>query len=163
MNYIAAQTPMGESTGIDVPGQLWTRFHKAKSELTEYTNPSIELGMSYIADSEKSVFKYFAGVLVQDKLDKPINDFILQELLLKKQEESQPLDTLIGNNMDTIKNNYILSILSGELLINSDMRITEIATHVGYPDYKRFSFYFLKYYNQSPREYRKSYLTRTLH
>ena len=76
---IAAQTPVGEATGIDVPGQLWTRFHKEKSVLTEYVNPAIELGMSYMADPEKGIFKYFAGVLLHGELDNA-NDFVMQEL-----------------------------------------------------------------------------------
>ena len=42
-----------------------------------------------------------------------------------------------------------------ELLRNTDMRVTEIAPEVGYSDYKRFSFYFLKIVGVSPRDYRK--------
>ncbi|MCI6139016.1 MAG: AraC family transcriptional regulator [Clostridiaceae bacterium] len=76
---IATQTPVGQSTGIDVPGQLWTRFHKEKAELAESVNPAVELGMSYMADSEKGIFKYFAGVLLQGKFSST-NDFITQEL-----------------------------------------------------------------------------------
>ena len=72
---IATQTPVGQSTGIDVPGQLWTRFHKEKAELAESVNPAVELGMSYMADSEKGIFKYFAGVLLQGKFSST-NDFI---------------------------------------------------------------------------------------
>lgn len=76
---ISAQTPVGESTGIDVPGQLWTRFHKEKSALAEYVNPAIELGMSYMADPEKGVFKYFAGTFLQTKFNN-VNDFAIREL-----------------------------------------------------------------------------------
>lgn len=60
---ISEQTPFGESTGIDIPGQLWTRFTK-KAALSECVNPAIELGMSYL---QVGVFKYFAGVLLQKK------------------------------------------------------------------------------------------------
>lgn len=60
---ISTQIPAGESTGIDVPGQLWNKFHKEKEVLSEYIDPSIELGMSYMADMEKGVFTYFAGGL----------------------------------------------------------------------------------------------------
>lgn len=76
---IATQTPVGESTGIDVPGQLWAHLHKEKSMLVEYINPTIELGMSYMAEPEKGIFQYFAGVLLQTT---PITsgDFIIQEL-----------------------------------------------------------------------------------
>lgn len=77
---ISAQTPVGESTGIDVPGQLWARFHTQKAALTEFVNPAIELGMSYMANPEKGVFKYFAGVLLQSKTNNASDDFVLQEL-----------------------------------------------------------------------------------
>ena len=76
---IREQTPAGESTGIDVPGQLWTRFHREKSVLEEYVNPAIELGMSYMADPEKGTFKYFAGIFLQD-IPENMYDFITQEL-----------------------------------------------------------------------------------
>lgn len=76
---IVAQTPVGESTGIDVPGQLWTRFHTEKSALSKYVNPAIELGMSYMANPEKGTFKYFAGVLLQTEF-KNTKDFVVQEL-----------------------------------------------------------------------------------
>lgn len=76
---IESQTPVGESTGIDVPGQLWTRFHKEKYVLAEYVNPAIELGMSYMADLQKGIFKYFAGAILQAKFNNT-KDFVVQEL-----------------------------------------------------------------------------------
>lgn len=76
---IVSQTPIGESTGIDVPGQLWTRFHKEKTALTKSVHTTIELGMSYMADSQKGIFKYFVGIPFQDKLNNT-NDFTIQEL-----------------------------------------------------------------------------------
>lgn len=44
-----------------------------------------------------------------------------------------------------------------ELLCSTDKKISEIALYVGYPDYKRFSSYFLKIAGTSPREYRLAY------
>lgn len=41
-----------------------------------------------------------------------------------------------------------------QLILNSDMKIAEIAAEVGYIDYKRFSAYFLKVTGMSPREYK---------
>lgn len=58
---IAGQTPMGESTGIDLPGQLWVRYHREKTALEQYLSPHGEMGMSYAADPEKGTFSYFAG------------------------------------------------------------------------------------------------------
>ena len=43
-----------------------------------------------------------------------------------------------------------------ELLLNSDLKVSEIATKVGYMEYKRFSSYFLKITGMSPREYKIS-------
>lgn len=76
---IAAQTPVGESTGIDVPGELWARFHKEKSVLGASVNPDIGLGMSYMAEPEKGIFQYFAGALLQGEVDST-NDFVMKEL-----------------------------------------------------------------------------------
>ena len=58
---IAGQIPMGESTGIDMPGELWTSFHHEKAKLSDYISPDYELGMSYQADPQKETFTYFAG------------------------------------------------------------------------------------------------------
>ncbi len=76
---IAAQTPVGEATGIDVPGQLWTRFHNEKQALAPYVSPSAELGMSYMADPKNGIFQYFAGTLLRDTPDCAA-DFVTREL-----------------------------------------------------------------------------------
>ena len=62
---IAEQIPAGESTGIDVPGQLWREFH-AKKLQTENAifNNDIELGVSHLASPDKGTFLYFAGGMV---------------------------------------------------------------------------------------------------
>ncbi len=59
------QIPVGESTGIDVPGQLWCEFHEKKIQ-TENTffNHGIELGVSHLASPDNGTFLYFAGGLV---------------------------------------------------------------------------------------------------
>lgn len=59
---IAGQIPVGESTGIDVPGHLWRKFHEKKIQ-TENTvfNNNIELGVSHLANPDKGTFLYFAG------------------------------------------------------------------------------------------------------
>ena len=44
---IEDQIPAGESTGVDIPGQLWKQYHKEKERFAEYLNPDVELGMSY--------------------------------------------------------------------------------------------------------------------
>ncbi|MCM0747448.1 AraC family transcriptional regulator [Clostridioides difficile] len=59
---ISEQIPMGESTGIDIPGQLWQEFHtkKLQSKNINFSN-DIELGLSYLANHDKETFLYFAG------------------------------------------------------------------------------------------------------
>lgn len=77
---ITAQIPVGESTGVDVPGQLWTRYHKEKALIEEYVQPNIELGISYSANAEKGTFSYFAGGLAKTVPENLTGDFVLHEL-----------------------------------------------------------------------------------
>lgn len=79
---MAEQTPIGETTGIDVPGQLWGRFHSEKSKLSEYIDPYIELGLLSTPDFEKGNFQYFAGSLLNIHIPSihPYGDFIQKEL-----------------------------------------------------------------------------------
>lgn len=62
---IASQIPIGESTGIDAPGQLWQHFHSKKKTLTDFLQHDIELGMSHSANLDKGTFTYFAGGLAR--------------------------------------------------------------------------------------------------
>lgn len=55
------QIPVGESTGIDVPGQLWCEFHSKKELLGDIISNDITLGMSHSANLEKGIFTYFVG------------------------------------------------------------------------------------------------------
>lgn len=77
---IAAQTPVGESTGVDVPGQLWTRYHREKASIKKYVQPNIELGMSYSANAEKGTFSYFAGGLAKTVPENLTGGFVQHEL-----------------------------------------------------------------------------------
>ena len=43
-----------------------------------------------------------------------------------------------------------------QLILNSDLKVSEIAAAVGYLDYKRFSSYFLKITGMSPRDFKLS-------
>lgn len=101
---IAAQTPIGETTGMDVPGQLWARFHTKKTELTQAVNPAVEFGMSYMPNPEKGVFTYFAGVLLKEKYNDPKSDFVLQELpagdYVVCKIEAENFETLVKEALD---------------------------------------------------------------
>jgi len=58
----AGQIPVGESTGIDAPGQLWREFHAQKMD--DIFDRHVELGVSHSADPDKGTFLYFAGGMV---------------------------------------------------------------------------------------------------
>ncbi len=58
---ILEQTPIGEATSIDMPGQLWRQYHVEKATVAPGINSEIELGMSYSANSENGTFLYFVG------------------------------------------------------------------------------------------------------
>lgn len=60
---IKKQVPAGESTGIDVPGQLWKSFHEKKPAVDGLAQEGPEMGMSHKADPEMGTFLYFAGAL----------------------------------------------------------------------------------------------------
>lgn len=65
---MAAQTPVGESTGVDVPGQLWRRFHTEQDSISTGSHASVELGMSHSANPKLGTFQYFAGKLAENSL-----------------------------------------------------------------------------------------------
>lgn len=57
---IEGQMPLGESTGLDMPGAVWERFHREKVNM-----PLIpcgrEIGVAYMGDAPEGSFTYFAG------------------------------------------------------------------------------------------------------
>lgn len=59
------QVPAGESSGIDVPGQLWKSFHEKKPSVEGLAPDGAEMGMSHMADPEAGTFLYFAGALAE--------------------------------------------------------------------------------------------------
>ena len=63
---ISEQIPVGESTGVDVPGQLWRRYHMEKASMAAVFNTNVEMGMSHTEDTNQGLFTYFAGGLVQN-------------------------------------------------------------------------------------------------
>jgi len=55
------QTPLGETTGIDMPGLLWDKFHKLKDEIKGLSPNGIEFASSSFGDYEDGTFNYFVG------------------------------------------------------------------------------------------------------
>ena len=77
---ISEQIPIGESTGVDVPGQLWKRYHMEKASIEANLNTTVEMGMSHTEGTSQNLFTYFAGGLVQNIPDRLQDDFVKREL-----------------------------------------------------------------------------------
>ena len=77
---ISEQMPAGESTGVDVPGQLWKRYHMEKVSIAANLNTAVEMGMSHGEDTVQNLFTYFAGGLVQNIPDRLQDGFVKREL-----------------------------------------------------------------------------------
>jgi len=56
-----SQVPIGETTGIDVPGQLWNDFHERKEIIPGLLPEGNELGVAYMGEADKGYFTYFTG------------------------------------------------------------------------------------------------------
>lgn len=57
---IEGQMPLGEATGIDVPGEIWAKFHQEKHLLPRLPGGR-ELGVAYMGNAPEGSFTYFAG------------------------------------------------------------------------------------------------------
>ncbi|RKI86417.1 AraC family transcriptional regulator [bacterium 1xD42-87] len=77
---ICEQMPAGESTGVDVPGQLWKRYHMERASITANLNTAVEMGMSHGEGAAQNLFTYFAGGLVQNISDRLQDSFVKREL-----------------------------------------------------------------------------------
>lgn len=60
---IAGQLPVGEETGVDMPSEIWNRFHRQKHSLSEVAGGR-EIGVAYLGDAPEGSFTYFAGAEV---------------------------------------------------------------------------------------------------
>jgi len=56
-----SQAPVGETTGIDVPGQLWDSFHSIKADISGILPGGIEMGASMLGEAADGTFTYFVG------------------------------------------------------------------------------------------------------
>ncbi|MHA6529421.1 AraC family transcriptional regulator [Paenibacillus sp. BAC0078] len=61
---VAGQLPVGESTGVDMPGEIWRRFHQEKDRIAYIPNGR-EAGVAYMGDAPEGCFTYFAGAEVE--------------------------------------------------------------------------------------------------
>lgn len=77
---ISRQIPVGESTSVDVPGQLWKRYHMEKVLVADNLSTGVEIGMSYMEDTMRDFFLYFAGGLAPNLPRSLPEDFVKKEL-----------------------------------------------------------------------------------
>jgi len=63
---ISGQTPAGEVSGIDIPGELWKQFHAVELEMSHFFTDNIELGVSHSPNTEDDSFLYFAGGAIRN-------------------------------------------------------------------------------------------------
>lgn len=54
------QMPLGEATGVDVPGEVWRQFHERKGSINRLPGGR-ELGVAFMGDAPEGSFTYFAG------------------------------------------------------------------------------------------------------
>ena len=55
------QVPVGEDTGVDVPGALWQSFYEKKDECVDWMHEGVEIGMSFDQNTaEGTSMFYFA-------------------------------------------------------------------------------------------------------
>ncbi|UTR13779.1 AraC family transcriptional regulator [Salipaludibacillus sp. LMS25] len=66
-----SQAPVGETTGIDVPGQLWESFYSRKADIPTLLPDGTEVGVSMMEGAADGTFTYFVGGAV--KPDTPVN------------------------------------------------------------------------------------------
>lgn len=57
---IAGQMPLGEATGVDIPGQVWGRFHREKGAIPRLAGGR-EIGVAHLGGAPRGCFIYFAG------------------------------------------------------------------------------------------------------
>lgn len=62
---IDGQLPLGEATGIDLPGEVWMKFHETKLNINGKISIR-EVGVSYMGNAPKGYFTYFAGAEVSN-------------------------------------------------------------------------------------------------
>jgi AraC family transcriptional regulator len=65
---IHGQMPNGEATGVDIPGEVWGRFHENKQDIPRIKNGR-ELGVAYMGDAPTGSFTYFVGAEVAPETD----------------------------------------------------------------------------------------------
>ncbi len=65
---VEGQMSAGETTGVDMLGDVWERFHREKRSMSRIPNGR-ELGDAYYGDAPEGQFTYFAGAEVEESAE----------------------------------------------------------------------------------------------
>jgi AraC family transcriptional regulator len=65
---IDQQVPVGEATGVDVPGALWQSFYEKKDEYVDLIHEGVEIGMSFDQNTAAGTSMFFFCIRNQSKL-----------------------------------------------------------------------------------------------
>lgn len=60
---IENQMPLGKATGVDIPGEVWNRFHREKKDIPRIPGGR-EVGVAYLGDAPEGHFTYYTGAEV---------------------------------------------------------------------------------------------------
>ncbi len=63
---IEGQMPLGEATGVDLPGDVWNTFHQNKHSIKRVENGR-DLGVAFLGNAPSGSFTYFAGAEIDAK------------------------------------------------------------------------------------------------
>lgn len=74
---IDGQIPLGEATGVDMPGEVWQRLHREKHDIPRVKGGR-EIGVAYLGDVPEGYFTYFAGSEVEQRAE--ASHFVTWEL-----------------------------------------------------------------------------------
>lgn len=112
-----AQTPVGEVTGINVPGMLWEEFSRQKHDIPYLTAGGVELGASIMDEMEQGKedsFTYFVGAATDKNIPptEPFKKYTLpaaEYVVCSVEAESfkQLTTSALGKSMNYLLNTWL--------------------------------------------------------
>lgn len=120
--------------------------------------------MNYLSDKRQNTTK----ILLEKAKDYITQNYYDEELSIQKLANylhisSCYLSTIFKKEAGETFLKYLIGIRlnqAKELLTNSDLKTSEIAEKIGYPDLNYFSYFFKKNCGMSPREYKNKFLNK---
>ncbi len=156
------------SNGIAIDPTIWGQIlnYHTISDLEEYMNRYVKQICGDLSRHQTSGKEYhyktveaMKTYLLEHYASSPSLEKLAEHVHLTPAYISFLFKSVTGMNyMDYLKNIRMEKAL--ELLRDSDMKVYEIAYHVGYHDYKYFALQFKKSFHCSPTEYRQKSLAK---